>query len=406
MEKKSSSKTQLSAWCIWFSAALFYAYEFYLRVTPTVLYADLIRDFSINAAEIGLLSAAYYYAYAIMQIPVGLLFDRYSVRKLLLGAALLVTFSCFMMAYTPYFILAILSRIAMGAGSAFAFIGCIKLAKSWFSAQYLPIIIGLTNSFGIAGAIGSATPLALLLNQLSWRQTLYLSGVLGLGLVALLFITVKDATQTSPRNRTNRTTLKTILTDPKTLLTALYGGLLVAPIAVFTELFAIQFLLDSYQLDRLHAANLTACTFLGIGLGGPIFGALTASFGRRQLIMTTATLLALACFAAIIYLPGLSLFNLTGLFFGFGFFTSHMLLIFAINTERHPPYAAATVIGICNTIVMLGGTFFQPLIGWFFDHAATASSLQPSGEYGLAFLLLVACQLLALCLIPTITAKP
>lgn len=402
-----SGKNQLVAWMIWFSATLFYAYEFYIRVTPTVMFPDLIRDFHINTAELGILSAAYYYAYASMQIPVGLLFDRYGIRLLLIMAALIVSMSCILMAITSNVWIATIARILMGMGSAFSFIGCLKLARNWFSKKYLSIIIGLTNSFGIVGAIGSSMPLAYLLSKMSWRDTLILSGGLGLGLVILLQLIIKDVPDKNKENTESAHVLSVIneiLTHPKTLLTALYGGLLVAPIAAFTELFSVQFLIDTHHMNRLMAANLSSFTFIGIGFGGPFFGALAAWIGKRRPIMYFGTVLAMLSFACLIYLPNLNDFIIMILMFYFGFFTSHMLLVFAINTERHPPWAAATVIGVTNMVVMIGGTIFQPLIGWLFDQASAIklAESQQFSHYGMVFAVLIVCQCAALFLIPHI----
>lgn len=406
----NSGRNQLSAWLIWFSATLFYAYEFYIRVTPTVMFADLVRDFHISAAGLGVMSVAYYYVYAMMQIPVGILYDRYGIRNLLIVAALIVSVSCYLMAFTSNIWVGTIARGLMGFGSAFSFIGCLKLARNWFSKQYLSIIIGLTNSFGIVGAIGSSMPLAFLMNFMSWRDTLMVSGALGLGLVVILLLVIRDTPKEQADDQTEHLmdSIKCVIRHRKTLLTALYGGLLVAPIAVFTELFSVQFLVDTYHFDRVTAANLSSFAFIGIGFGGPFFGALSAWLGRRKPIMYAATLGAIFCFASMLYMPGLNDFSIMVLMFFFGFFTSHMLLIFAINSERHPANATATVIGVTNMLVMMGGTIFQPLVGWLFDCMVMMGQVDNEyniSYYGVVMSIVIACQCLAMFLIPFIVKE-
>jgi fucose permease len=70
-------------WFIWLLAAGFYFYEFVLRVSPSVMVDELMTSFGITASAVGVLSAFYLYAYAPMQLPVGLLMDRYGIKKIL-----------------------------------------------------------------------------------------------------------------------------------------------------------------------------------------------------------------------------------------------------------------------------------------------------------------------------------
>ena len=120
------------AWLVWLVAAIFYAYEFFLRISPKVMLPELAQAFNVHARQIADLSAAYYFAYACMQIPAGVLFDRYGIQKLLIAAAILVTAGSLLFASTSHLTLADLGRVLMGLGSAFSFIGCLKLASNCF----------------------------------------------------------------------------------------------------------------------------------------------------------------------------------------------------------------------------------------------------------------------------------
>src|SRR5215510_7446076 len=82
----------------WLTAALFFFYAWVLRVAPSVMVEELMRDFAVGAAVLGNLSAAYFYGYAGMQIPVGLLLDRFGPRRLMTGAALICAFGCVLFA--------------------------------------------------------------------------------------------------------------------------------------------------------------------------------------------------------------------------------------------------------------------------------------------------------------------
>ncbi len=108
-------------------AAFFYLYEFILQVSPGVMTTALMRDFQVDAAVLGTTSAFYFYAYAPMQIPAGLLFDRYGPRLLITLALLICALGAFFFGMTTNLAFASAGRFFMGVGSAFSFIGILIL---------------------------------------------------------------------------------------------------------------------------------------------------------------------------------------------------------------------------------------------------------------------------------------
>lgn len=399
----------IKAWSIWFVAASFYSFEFFLRISPSVMVDDLMREFAVNAAVLGNLSALYYYAYASMQIPAGLMIDKYGIRPLLTFAAILVAFGSVLFAATNTLLLAEIGRICMGIGSAFSFIGCLKLARNWFAQHQLAVVIGLTNTLGVIGALSAGAPLALLVNAFGWRETLLLAGIIGAMVALLIRMVVRDKPQalgcgitiTQEERLTMPLGIRHLLRCRRTWLTAIYGGLMVAPIAAFTELWSVPFFMHVSHLSRAHAAAISSLVFIGIAIGGPINGWVSEKLKRRKPVLLTGCLGATICFAWILYFPFSGQFALSILLFAFGFFTSSMLLIFAINTEHNTTHVAGVVIGFTNMIVMLGGTIFQPLVGYLLDknhHQNVAVKIVEFSltNYQHALFVLTLCQILAL----------
>ena len=174
-----TKQVTLKGWSIWFLAGLFYLFEFIHRVAPTVMVLELQRDFLVSASALGSLSAYYYYAYASIQIPVGLLLDKYGTRNLLTVAAALIALGSLLFSMTQVLAVGKLSRALIGLGSAFSFVGCLKLGTSWFPAKRLALIVGLTNLLGVTGAIIGGRPLAWFIDSFGWRQSLFLSMMIG-----------------------------------------------------------------------------------------------------------------------------------------------------------------------------------------------------------------------------------
>ena len=385
-------------WFIWAIAALFYAYEFTQRVAPGVMIPEIMASLQLDASAMGSFSAYYFYAYGLLQIPAGMLIDRFGPRLWLSVAALLISVCSFSLAYADTLWFAKLIRFGIGAGSAFAFLGCIKIARSWLLDEQLPLVVGLTNFSGVMGALVGGLPLAICTLSMGWKNTFILLSVVGFFIsMALMFfvrLPQQDA-HASEKHRTPWYILKKILLHQRTWLVALYGGLLVAPIAGFVELWSIPFLMKAHEISRYEAASLNSLVFIGIAVGGPVFGFLYYRFKNLMWIARTGTLMALFLLSMILYWPDIPLCVLGPILCLYGFFTSNMLLCFALVGRYHSKKSNATAIGFTNMIIMSGGAIFQPIIGWLLDKGKNADGIFSINDYHLAFSVLPFCLLLA-----------
>ena len=121
-------------------ASLFYLYEFFLRVAPSTMIHELMRDFAIDASSLGLMSSCFYYAYAFMQIPAGILCDRYGPKKLLTIAVFVCSIATVIFANTQNIYTAALTRTAIGMAASVAFIGPLTLTARWFPLKYFAFV--------------------------------------------------------------------------------------------------------------------------------------------------------------------------------------------------------------------------------------------------------------------------
>src|SRR3990167_5414371 len=138
------SHSDLRAWLVWSFAGLFYSYQFILRNSPGVMTQDLMRDFSIEACALGVLTAFYLVSYSILQIPMGLGMDKFGPTRLLRLAVLLCITGTITFALSESFYLACFCRLLIGAGSTCAFLGSLNLATNWFHAEKLALVVGYT----------------------------------------------------------------------------------------------------------------------------------------------------------------------------------------------------------------------------------------------------------------------
>ena len=170
LSKNRASKTY--PWLVWSLAALFYCYGSFQRVAPSVMVDNLMIDFGVNAAVLGNLSAFYFYAYASLQLPIGIMVDYWGPRRTLVGAALLCGIGSFLFANSDTITGAYFGRFLIGAGAGFTWVGTLTLASQWLPKSRFALVSGMTLMLGMIGAVLGQAPLASAVATFGWRNTL------------------------------------------------------------------------------------------------------------------------------------------------------------------------------------------------------------------------------------------
>ena len=368
---------------VWFVAALFYAIEFFQRVAPTVLASPISVAFAITPATLGFVMSLYYYVYGIAQIPVGLLFDRYQARWLLAAAAFVVSLGTLLFVYAHYIWALAIGRILIGFGSAFGFIGCLKLARDWFSNKQFAFIVGLTNTIGVIGALTGQEPLAMLEEIIGWQHSLLITVACGLIISVLIIAIVRNRNfkhcGEPIQQQPVMDSLRIIFKSKQAWLISIYAGLMVSPVIAFAELWSVGYLEKAQHLTSILASETNSLIFVGIAIGGPINGWVSGLLGRRKPVMYVGTVVSLLLFIFLIEGPVLSLLAIDVVMFMFGFFVSSMLVSFSLNVENHPENISATVIGFTNMFISIIGAVFQILIGLVLQYIGHVTSLLYAG---------------------------
>ena len=174
----------------WLTGAVFFFYAWVLRVAPSVMVEELMRDFAVGAAVLGHLSAAYFYGYAGMQLPVGVLLDRFGPRRLMTLAALVCAGGCVLFALSSSLAAASAGRFLIGASAAFSLVGSMAVAGQWFHANRFALLSGLSMAMGMAGGVFGQAPLRLAVEAADWRTVtaVLASGGLALAPAGLLLL--------------------------------------------------------------------------------------------------------------------------------------------------------------------------------------------------------------------------
>lgn len=356
---------------MWSIAAIFYCYEFLLQVSSSVMVPNLMQDFKIDGLALGNLISVYFYAYALMQIPAGILLDKLGPRRLLSLATLICAIGTLIFATAHQLDVAIFGRICIGLGSAFAAIGCMHIAAMWMPINRFALLTGITLTLGSLGAVLGQAPMSLLINTFGWRDTLILFGIIGIFLAAAILLIIKDRSlgQFDFESRIKQlfAGIYGVLKSSQSWLIAIYAGLMYAPTTVLGALWGVSFLISAYDIKRSQAALVISFLFIGWAFGAPLWGWLSDRMGRRKPPMVIGGVGALASLCLLIYSPHHSLVIETILLTCFGLFSSSFLPGFSVIRENNPKHANATSLGFMNMLNMLGGAIAQPIIGHFLD---------------------------------------
>ena len=403
-------------WMVWGLGCLFYFYECLLQVSPSVMSNELMRDFAVTSQTLGILSGIYFYSYAAMQLPGGLLLDYFGPHRLLTIATIVCSVSTIAFGMTDNFFMACVARLMIGFGSAFAAIGTMKLGANWFPASRFALLTGLMVTIGMMGAIGGEAPLALLIDDFGWRNSMIIMGVIGLILSALIMLMTRDAPKNNKPNDHHHSpedeeqlwpSLCALIRNKQLWLVAFYGGLMYMATPVFCGLWGVPFLMNKMMITKATAANYISLVFIGWAIASPLWGIFSNRIGLRKPPMYIGCIGALICSTLFIFAPMPSSVLVELLLFAFGIFSAGFLPAFSVAKELCNRKYVATGLSFMNMMNMVGIALAQPLIGYILDkmwggEMLGTVRLYPLAAYHTALGILPLGMLIALLILPKI----
>ena len=354
-------------WFIFILVALFLVYEMGLQVYPAVITEQLMRDLHIDAFGLGLMSGVYFYTYTIMQIPAGLLFDRYHIRTVIVIPLTVCIAGAFLFSAAQSPLMASAARLLMGAGSAFAFISVLVVANDLFHPRHFAFLAGTAQMLAAFGAIAGGLPLVSFINSYGWRRPLMFISLVGLILVILigLFVRYQKTGNADSRERKLgvKDSLKLICRNPQTWFIAVYACLLWAPMSAFASLWGVPFLTSYHGLTKEAAVNANSLMWVGIAVGSPLLGWWSDYIGLRRLPLVLSAFIGFIGLSIVIFIPDLPFSVIATALFLAGTACSGQALSFAVVRENNTPGTHAAAIGFNNMAVVIAGALFQPLVG-------------------------------------------
>jgi predicted MFS family arabinose efflux permease len=383
----SISNSRIIAWMIWIIASVFYAYQYVLRVMPSIMLNDIMQQFHIDAATFGQFSGVYYIGYSLMHLPIGILLDRFGARKIMSGCILLTTLGLSPLIFADYWVYPMIGRFLIGLGSSAAILGLFKIIRTTFSAERFPRMLSLSVTIGLIGAIYGGGPVNYMRATFGYQTVIYLFAAAGI-VLALATYWIIPNTQNSSKG-TVASNIKEVLSNPKVIWTCLFAGLMVGPLEGFADVWGTAFLKQFCGLEGTLAASLPSMIFIGMCLGAPLLSLIAEKAGSYLLTIIGAGITMVAAFSLLLSFPLTSGF-LSMNFVVIGICCAYQILaIYKVSTYVREEIAGLTT-AVANMIIMIFGYVFHTAIGSVISVTGGQTSSQAL-FYGIAVIPVALC---------------
>lgn len=353
---------------MWILALVFYFYQFIIRVATGNIRDPLTIEFNLTASEFGLFASYWLVSYALLQIPAGIALDKWGVKKVFVGSALLCGAGALLMAQANSFSILCISRLLIGAGSASAFVGTIKISSEWFNPNMLPILVGVVSAGGVMGASLAGAPMVVLQSYIGWR-TIFLSlSIIAFGLAILYSFLLRDKKleQTITFQEIKKQ-LVSIIIEPQMWLLGTIGFLLYTPVSVLADLWGPSFMKVVYSCDSITSALATSFIFYGNAIGSFFAGWVFLRFATNKQYFTFFMAIAAVLMFCIVWLNISNFLVLCLVLLGLGCLVGAENLVFPLGARYAAKGYQGLSASVINFLVMVGAIILQPGIGLIMD---------------------------------------
>lgn len=418
MESKLSDKVLRFRWVIFMILALAYFFVYFHRLSLSVVADDIIRSFKTSASVIGLLGSIYFYCYAAMQIPAGLLSDSIGPRKTVTVFLLLASVGSLAFGLAPNIEVAFVGRVLVGLGVSMVFIPTMKILSQWFRPHEFARMAGILNAVGGGGVFAATWLLALMAGLFGWRVSFELIGGCTLVLVALVWAFVSDRPEKKGwpsieaiDRREDAPTAPPEVIPLGAGMRRVLSNRHFWPVAVwfffdcgiffgFGGLWGGPYLMHTYGMTKAQAGTILSMLAWAMIIGSPLLGIASDKLlkSRKLPFIGCGVVLCLVIGCLNLYPTGLSPLVLSVLFFLFSVSSSCIVIIgFTTTKELFPVSIAGTSVGTVNLFPFLGGAIFMPLLGKILDaYPKAAGGAYAEEAYRSLLLVLLAAALITL----------
>jgi sugar phosphate permease len=396
-------KTMSYRYAVFILISLAYILVYFHRTSVAVMTPELTADFGIATTAIGLFGSMYFYAYALCQLPAGLLADHWGVRKTTSSTLLMASIGTGIFGWANTFSQALVSRFLVGMGVAFIYVSAMRVLADWFKHDEFTIYCGIFVSIGNAGSLMSAAPLVALMTAFGWRRAMtFISGIT-IVIVFLLFLFMRnkpadiggaDIADIEGSEVTGYTSLG--VGESLQIVIKKYNFWTIAILFFvwygtqmgFQALWAGPYLMNVYQLGKTQTGNILLFIPLGLIFGSTIAGIIADRIikSKKKVVMIGVAMSILTWLILIFMIDSMSLPVIKLIMLIFGVFSGFEVVLWTNLKENIDPRIFGTGSGFLNIFVFSGAAIYQQILGVIIAKAPVVEGLLATSGFRAAFI--------------------
>lgn len=363
----------------------------FLRSSLGVMAPTLSTELDLSPEVMSLVASAFFFAYAIMQVPTGMLLDRLGPRRTLAGLLLLTTAGTAIFAAARSAEMLILGRVLMGIGCAGTFTGAFYVLNLWVPPDRIVTQTGALNGFAALGTLCAATPMALLMGWIGWQAS-YWVFTAGVAMLTLsMAILMRDAPPGQASSASKGETLRQVLSGVMEaarqpgMRRIFFIGLPMAAAPSIVGAWGAPFLKDVYGLDNIARGNV----LLGVGacsiMGHFLFGQVARRVNSIKFVIMTGASVVITALIVIATVKDLPLWCVSGLFWLIGLMSAYPTLAHAHTRGLVPANLVGRGVSVTNLGIMTAIATTQLAFGWIVGYFPEVAGHPPEYAYRWAF---------------------
>lgn len=400
-------------WVVYAVLIISYFLVFFHRMSVGVVKEELMTGFNMSATSFANLGAMYFYAYAIMQIPAGILADSIGVKKTIILGSIVTGIGSILFGFAPSIFFAFIGRAMVGIGVSVTFICIAKIQTLWFMEKEFGTMTGITGFVGNMGGVFAQTPLALMVATFTYQYTFIAIGLLSLIVAIASFLLVfnkpEDMGLPSIAEIEGRVIIKheqdkisirkgliEVLSNRRTWPPFILLTAYTMTFFAFAGTWGISYFVDGFEMTKIEASNNIVYILIALAIGSLSIGIFSDKIKSRKLPLILFGVIAnMIWIAFAIWVDNASppiVINMMMILYGF--FVSSFTMAWSLGKETNNPSYAGMAIAVVNTGAFIGGALGPVIFGIFLDKLI---GIKTGGEiYQYAMVFCVAMNLLGI----------